>query len=114
MDEQALRPPLALRWLVFVAYFAAWSCALLTRRPPLPGWVPQSQHYLFLFSKAVHVGGYTAFLILGGWLMPAGGWRWPLLAFLSAHAFGSEYLQYLLPTGRIGSWQDVVLDHAAR
>jgi hypothetical protein len=117
-------------WLVWLVYVAAWTWALLVPNPGhlvrlllgLPesaemGDVPpdlRGQMLLvlqsFYFSKGLHVTGYAVLTVLSAWLGVSGRWRWLLLAFLSAHALGTELLQNLEPS-RHPSLRDVGLDH---
>jgi len=109
-SEAASGPPPWVRWLVWVGYLLTWTWALLTQRPKLPPWIPQPEWGLFLFSKAVHVGGYAALAVLSGWLRAPLKFRWLLLVFVLANGFVTEFFQSLLPTGRTGSWRDVGID----
>jgi hypothetical protein len=108
------------RWVVWFAFLLAWSAALLAPQSVLLAFLggngddakPVHVRILdsFLFAKGLHVSAYALAAILSGWLRVAGRWRWALLAFLSAHAFGTEFFQQFVP-GRHGSLRDVGLDH---
>jgi VanZ family protein len=100
-------------WLVRVAWLVAVALltyALLTPNPVGPLKESMSEEAFFVSSKIVHVSAYallTLLLILS---------RWPRLgtclgvAFLSLHAFATEYLQTFVP-GRVGTLRDVGFDH---
>lgn len=114
MVARVLFPPIGVRWLVWSLYAAAWTAALLVPVPVKPDPAnPESSNYFFLFSKAVHIGAYAFFTILSAWLALVVGRRGLFLGILFAHGVGTEVLQYLLPTGRTGCWQDVLLDWSA-
>jgi VanZ family protein len=94
-------------WWVAVAL---WTAALLTSYPVL-----LSQQVLppaagFPAAKALHVIAYAGLAGLIPWLSVPLGWRWALLAFLSLHAAGTEFLQQFVPH-RTGSLTDVAIDH---
>jgi hypothetical protein len=99
------------RWLLWIGYVVAWTTALLVPNPFKSGNAPDVQTGLTIFAKVVHVSAYAALAMLTGWLGVRGKGRWWLLAFLIAHAFGTEWLQHLMGLGRTGSWRDVALDH---
>ncbi|HJT75763.1 MAG TPA: VanZ family protein [Gemmataceae bacterium] len=95
---------------VWVLLLAAWTVALLTPDPArFAGQVlpPQAD---FTLSKALHVTAYAVLAGLVGSLRPLGRYRWLLLAVLSLHGMGTEYLQQFVPT-RGPSVRDVLLDH---
>jgi VanZ family protein len=56
------------------------------------------------------VTAYATFAILSGWLFLPGRWRWLMLAFISLHAFGTEFLQRYVPERGPSLW-DVGIDH---
>lgn len=95
---------------VWVLLLAAWTVALLTPDPArfanqvLP---PQTE---FPLSKALHVTAYAVLAGLVGLLRPLGRYRWLLLAVLSLHGMGTEYLQQFVPL-RGPSVRDVFIDH---
>jgi hypothetical protein len=96
-----------LGWLLCVAI---WTFALLSTYPvefgksviPLGTFLP--------VAKILHVCAYAFLTVFISWL-PLRRWRWLLLAFLSLHAAGTEYLQQFVP-GRTGKVMDVFIDHA--
>jgi VanZ family protein len=95
---------------VWFLYVLAWSAALLT---PAPVWLIRAvlaPGYSMVACKILHVAAYAVLAGLSGWLRVTGRLRWFLLAFLSAHAGGTEYFQQFVPT-RTGSWRDVGLNH---
>lgn len=99
-----------LRWLVWGVYLLAWSAALLTPHPAmLTNRLFPDPLVRYLVHKSGHVVAYALLTILSGWLPLNGGWRWLLLACLSLHACGTEYLQNLV--GRSGTLIDVGFNH---
>jgi VanZ family protein len=97
-------------WTLWVLYIAAWSIALLTPHPVRVAEAVLPAGTQFLSAKTLHVAAYLVLTILTGSLGTRRAWRWVLLAFLSAHAMGTEYFQQFVPP-REGSWRDVGLDH---
>ncbi len=117
------------RWLIWLTYVVIWTWALLL---PEPGeWaralllgsgtetagpaLEMRQHLLefvqsFLFSKGLHVTAYAGLAVLSAWLKVPGRARWLLVAFMSLHGMGTEFLQNFEPS-RHPSWRDVGLDH---
>jgi VanZ family protein len=111
MDERepALFLSRPIRWLIWSTYAVAWTTALLVPLPEMPPATGLHQPLpRFLFAKTVHVSAYALFTILSAWLRTSH--RWLLLAFLVAHAAGTEILQAILPTGRTGCIEDVGID----
>jgi hypothetical protein len=101
---------LLLRGFVWCVCVGIWTAALLTTTPIEVGKeiVPSSLDYFA--AKALHVCAYAFLTVFISWL-PLRRWRWLLLAFLSLHAAGTEYLQLFVP-GRTGKVTDVLIDHA--
>ena len=101
----------SLRWLVWVLYLCAWTAALLTTHPVQLATVVFPETTLrFLAAKLLHVSAYALLAVLSGWLRAPLRYRWLLLAFLPAHALGTEFLQQFVEL-RTGSWEDVGIDH---
>jgi hypothetical protein len=117
------------RWFLWLVYLGVWTWALLVPDPgawarfllglpaaaepaELPDWRAQLLRMLlsFWFSKGLHVAGYLVLTALSAGLTVPARFRWLLLAFLSAHALGTEFLQGFEAT-RHPSWRDVGLDH---
>ena len=98
-------------WAVSALYLVLWTAALLRPEPArvntevLPG--PAQ----FPAAKALHVGSYALLAALACWLPVRPGRRWLLVAVLSLHAFGTEFLQLFVEL-RTGSLTDVAIDHA--
>jgi len=94
-------------WCVCVG---VWTIALLTTTPVEVGnaIIPKGEY--FPAAKILHVCAYAFLTVYLSWL-PLQRWRWLLLAFLSLHAAGTEYLQQFVP-GRTGKVTDVFIDHA--
>ncbi len=109
-SETEVRPGAAVRWLVWFVFVAVWTTALLSPQP-----VELARHILpedslFPSFKSAHLACYAIMAVLSGWVRVPPGWRWWLLLFLSAHAFGTEFLQQFVP-GRTASLVDVLIDH---
>lgn len=106
--------PKGTRWLLWCAYFAAWTFMLLAPAAWLPSWLAGGGDVTggLTWSKLGHIGGY-AVLAAGTLLLPASrSIRWALLATVSAHGFISEYLQFTITElRRHGCWLDVGIDH---
>lgn len=98
------------RWLLWAVYVALWTWSLERPYPKIVLEHTEFDWYFFLFGKAVHVTAYACFAILSAWLHAPRPYRWGLLLFMSAHAWGSEYFQQFAPT-RHPSLRDVGLDH---
>jgi hypothetical protein len=103
------------RWLIWLAYVTAWTCALLA---PVPegdwgsvGSGEESIDLKYLFGKAVHVSAYAVLAGLAGWLRVPYRRRWLLLFFVMAHGTVTELLQLHSTTHRTGCLEDVGLDH---
>jgi hypothetical protein len=115
------------RWIIWLVYVAVWTWALLLPHPELwaralllgnepdsGGQDPVGQQLLsFLdsawFSKGLHISAYAVLAVLSAWV-GKGRIRWLLLAFMSLHALGTEFLQSFIPS-RHPSWDDVGFDH---
>jgi VanZ family protein len=98
------------RWVIWFLFLAAWTLALLTPQP-----VQLAQEVLpdqdrFYFGKSLHIAAYAVLVILTTWLKVTNRVRWMCLAFLSFHAFATEFLQLYVPE-RSGSLRDVELNH---
>jgi VanZ family protein len=108
---KVLSPAPPWRWLVWSAFVVGWTASLLI---PIPVKAEESglksREVLFYFAKTVHVSAYALFAVLTGWLRVPARQRCWLLAFLLAHAAGTELLQALLETGRTGRVQDALLN----
>jgi VanZ family protein len=95
-------------WIVFVG---AWSAALLRPEPAYAAAALLPSHDVRTYIlKTGHVLAYLVMTVLTGLLPIPRPWRWLMFLFVSAHAFGTEYLQQFVPP-REGSWRDVGLDH---
>jgi VanZ family protein len=101
--------PAWVRWLAWLSFGSLWSVALLIHSPAKSVGV-EDPWTAFLLAKTLHVSAYLTWTVLGGWIGLSGRGRWLLLAFLSAHAFVTEYLQSFVPT-RTASWRDVAFNH---
>jgi VanZ family protein len=94
-------------WLLFLA---AWTIALLTPQPVQLAQEVLPDQDTFYFGKSLHIGAYAFLVILTAWLKATNRVRWICLAFLSFHAFATEFLQQFVPE-RSGSLRDVGLNH---
>ena len=108
--ERESRPLVWLPWSVWLLYLLSWSAGLLTPQPVLVAVAILPSRVMSFSFGLVHVCAYAAFAALSGWVPLARRHRWLLLAFLSAHAFATEFLQGFVPL-RTPSWGDVGLDH---
>jgi VanZ family protein len=100
------------RWLLWLAFVALWTTALLVPIPQHPLTLAGADPNLrFPIAKTIHVLAYATFAILTGWLGVPARLRWLLLFVVMAHAPATELLQRLLPTGRTGTLADVGFDH---
>jgi VanZ family protein len=106
-----LWPAQTIRWLVWLLCFSVWTAALLVPDPAKSvGFQDENLELKFYLAKAVHVTAYVVLTILSAWLQAPAPVRRLLFAFLFVHAAGSEFLQWLLPTGREGCVRDVLID----
>jgi hypothetical protein len=102
-------------WALLVPNPDQWASALILGNEPDSGAHDSvGQQILsvldsYLFSKALHISAYAVLAVLSGWV-GCGRIRWALLAFMSLHALGSEFLQSFEPS-RHPSWDDVGFDH---
>lgn len=107
-DQDQIRK-LVVRGMGWCLCVTLWTFALVTIYPVQLGEsvTPKSLH--FPAAKFLHVTAYAFLVVYLKWL-PLGRGRWPLLAFLSLHAFGTEFCQLYVP-GRHGTITDVLIDH---
>jgi VanZ family protein len=98
-------------WGVWVLYLVVWTAALLRPEPARVNTEVLPERAQFPAAKALHVGSYALLAALACWLPIRPGRRWLLFAVLSAHAFGTEFLQRFVEL-RTGSLTDVAIDHA--
>src|SRR5439155_11145372 len=87
-----------------------WTALLLTPQPAQIADAVLNKEHAFYASKTLHVSAYAVLAILTGWLNAPLPWRRLLMAFLSAHALGTEFFQGFVPH-RYPSWADVGWDH---
>ena len=97
---------LVLGWWLAVG---VWTAGLLTSEPPEIGEELLPLEAYLPVSKLVHVAAYAFLAFCLPWIASR-RWRWALLAFLSLHGAGTEYLQQFVP-GRFGQISDVLIDH---
>src|SRR5262245_16501492 len=98
------------RWLMWSAYGVAWTTVLLTPQPVHVAEAVLPSSIELFTAKLLHIGAYAGFTMLSGWLQVAPRFRWLLLLLVSAHAFGTEFLQGFVPE-RYPSLRDVGFDH---
>lgn len=109
--EPALWPARRVRRLLWLILLAAWTVALLVPLPARPpGFPTDLPDFKFYFSKALHLSVYALLAGLGGWLRLPRRYRWAFILILIGHGIATEFLQWLLPTGREGCVRDVGLD----
>ena len=106
--KPGIRP--GLRWSVWVLFLVAWTTALLTPQPVYLADALLPEESRFTAAKTLHVAAYAVLTILSGALPMSFRSRLGMALFLSAHAFGTEYLQGFVPP-RVPSWFDVGYDH---
>lgn len=95
------------RWLAWSVYVMALTTALLMPVPIDAKGNVALQKSMTIFSKTVHVSSFAVLTVLTLWLPLRAGRRWPLGVFLISYAMLTEYLQYVMDVGRVGSWLDV-------
>jgi VanZ family protein len=102
-------PPPGARWAAWLAFAVLWTLTLLTTFPiTARDAVVRDEGVGFTAGKSLHVVGYALFALLTAWLPAPRRVRWGLLAFVAAHAAGTEYLQQFVD--RSASLEDVGLD----
>lgn len=114
--RQERRPPgtarvPVFRRLVWLAFVAGWTTALLTPHPVSLAHEVLPEAAQFPSFKLAHVTCYAIMTVLTGWLRAGGRARGVLLAFLCAHAFLTEFFQQFVP-GRSMSLTDTGFDLA--
>jgi VanZ family protein len=98
------------RWLVWTVFVAVWTFALLVPRPHRFAPSEAVLEYQFSISKTLHVTAYALFAVLSAALPVSSRRRWRLVAFMSAHAFFTEFGQ-IFAEERHPSLRDVGIDH---
>jgi len=107
-DQEQLRK-LTVRGLGWCFCVAVWTTALLTIFAARVGQAVTPEILHFPAAKFLHISAYAFLTLYLKWL-PLRRGRWLLLAFLSLHAFGTEFFQQFVP-GRHGQLSDVLIDH---
>jgi VanZ family protein len=87
-----------------------WTALLVTPYPIRASVALVPEQHRFPAAKVLHFLGYAGLAVLSGFLPLRPGWRWLLLALLSAHTCGTELAQNFVPE-RTPSWHDVTLNH---
>ncbi len=100
---------LTVRGLGWCLCIAVWTTALLTIFAARVGQAVTPEILHFPAAKCLHISAYAFLTLYLKWL-PLRRGRWLLLAFLSFHAFGTEFFQQFVP-GRHGQLSDVLIDH---
>ncbi len=98
-------------WALWVLYLVVWTAALLRPEPARVNTEVLPEPAQFPAAKALHVASYALLTAVACWLPVRPGRRWLLVALLSLHAFGTEFLQRFVEL-RTSSLTDVVIDHA--
>lgn len=106
--EKTQKPSPALRWLVWLAFFVAWTVALLVPIPDTPMPVGDGPDLKWLIGKPLHVSAYAFLTILATWLPLQSRRRLLMPLVLLVHAGATEFLQNFVE--RTGSVRDVLLD----
>jgi VanZ family protein len=96
--------------LLWAVLLTLWTAALLTPQLVQLANAVLPETVEFPVSKMLHVGAYAMLAAGAVALRPLGHWRWLLLAGLSLHGMGTEYLQQFVEL-RGPSVRDVLLDH---
>ncbi len=107
-DQDQLRK-LTVRGLGWCLCIALWTTALLTISAARVGQAVTPEILHFPAAKFLHISAYAFLTLYLKWL-PLRRGRWLLVAFLSFHAFGTEFFQQFVP-GRHGQLSDVLIDH---
>jgi VanZ family protein len=107
-DKDQLRK-ITVRGLGWCLCVAVWTTALLTIFAARVGQAVTPEILHFPAAKFLHISAYAFLTLYLKWL-PLRRGRWLLLAFLSLHAFGTEFFQQFVP-GRHGALSDVLIDH---
>jgi VanZ family protein len=97
--------------LLWAVLLALWTAALLTPQPVQLANAVLPETMEFPASKLLHVAAYAVLAAGAVLVRPLGRGRWLLLAVLSLHGMGTEYLQQCVEL-RGPSVRDVLLDHA--
>jgi VanZ family protein len=100
----------ARRWLIWGVYVAALTTGLLRPEPVTIADQVLPEEAVFSAFKTVHITAFALLVVLTAWLQVSTRTRWLLLAFVSAYAMLTEYLQNFVPT-RTASWWDVGFNH---
>jgi hypothetical protein len=102
------------RWLIWLAVVLAWTVALEVSVPKHEALEqgPAEMSLRKIIAKTAHLSVYAGLTVLSTWPPLPARYRWLMAFFLTAHAWGTEWLQELLHPifGRGGSLDDVGLD----
>lgn len=107
-DRNQVRKLIA-RSLGWCLCLALWTVGLLTLFAARVGQAVTPEAIHFSAAKFLHVSAYAFLTVYLKWL-PLRRGRWLMLAFLSLHAFSTEFFQLFVP-GRHGALSDVLIDH---
>jgi hypothetical protein len=100
---------IAVRGSAWCLVVGLWSLGLLTTYPSKAGHEALPAEAGFPAAKGLHVAMYFLLTLWVSWI-PLRRWRWLLVAFLSLHGGGTEFLQLFVPE-RTGRLADVAIDH---
>jgi VanZ family protein len=98
------------RWLIWGVFLAALTTGLLRPEPVSLADEVLPHEAMFSAFKTVHITAFALLVVLTAWLPVTSRTRWRLLAFVSAYAMVTEYLQNFVPS-RTASWMDVGFNH---
>jgi VanZ family protein len=98
------------RWLVWGLFLAVLTTGLLRPEPVSLADEVLPEEAMFSAFKTVHITAFALLVVLTAWLHVSSRTHWLLLAFVSAYAMLTEYLQNFVPT-RTASWWDVGFNH---
>jgi VanZ family protein len=113
MNDVALstrRVKVSWRFLAWLLCLAVWTTALLTTLPAKVSQEVLPHGLQFPTAKCLHFCAYAFLTACIPCLPLRTGRRWALAAFLSLHAFTTEFLQQFVAL-RHGSLRDVGIDH---
>ena len=102
------------RWLIWAAVVIVWTVGLQYPVPE-PRSLPAGEFISvnrFLLGKSLHVLVYLGLTVLSAWVPMSQRYRWMMMFFLMAHAWGGEMLQEALNPWchRGGSLSDIGID----
>jgi VanZ family protein len=109
------------RWLILLIFWLIWSVSLVFPNPDGLARhlflaedaslleLQRFNHFLFVFSKSLHLAAYFLLTVLCGWIRCPRAVRPLLLVLILVHALATECAQNFIAQ-RHPSWRDVGLD----